>query len=150
MAFGDWLTAYAGRPHILDMEGQHYSTIYIGDLSNHRFWSLMRSWAESPWTPSDTVLHSWSVSSVQLLSHVRLPEIPWTATRQASLPVTNFRSLLKLMSIESVMPSNHLILCHHLLLSPSIFSSIRVCSNELVLCISWPSQLWSLYLLSVA
>ena len=64
--------------------------------------------------------------------------IPWTAARQASLSITNSRSLLKLMSIESVMPSNHLILCHPLLLLPSIFPSIRVFSNEPALCIRWP------------
>ena len=63
---------------------------------------------------------------------------PWTAAHQASLLITNSRSLLKLMSIESVMPSNHLILCHPLLLLPSIFPSIRVFSNELVLRIRWP------------
>ena len=66
---------------------------------------------------------------------------PWTAARQASLSITNSRSLLKLMSIESVMPSNHLILCHALLL-PSIFSSIRGFSNKPVLCIRWPKY-WS-------
>ena len=70
------------------------------------------------------------LSSVQLLSHVRLFVIPWTAARQASLSITNSQSLLRLMSIESVMPSNHLILCHPLLLSPSVFPSIRVFSNE--------------------
>ena len=67
---------------------------------------------------------------------------PWTAARQASLPVTNFCSLLKLMSIESVMPSNHLILCRPLLLLPSIFSSIRVFSSESTLHIRWPKY-WS-------
>ena len=66
----------------------------------------------------------------------------WTAPRQASLSITNSRSLLKLMSIESVMPSNHLILCHPLLLLPSIFSNINVYSNEPVLCIRWPKY-WS-------
>ena len=66
---------------------------------------------------------------------------PWTAARQASLSITNSRSLLKFMSIQSVMPSNHLILCHSLLL-PSIFPSIRVFSNESVLCIRWPKY-WS-------
>ena len=64
---------------------------------------------------------------------------PWTAARQASLSITTSRSLLKLMSDESVMPSNHLILCHPLLLLPSIFPSIRVFSNELALHIRWPS-----------
>ena len=63
---------------------------------------------------------------------------PWTAARQAALSITNSQSLLKLMSIESVMPSNHLILCHPLLLLPSIFPSIRVFSNESVLHIRWP------------
>ena len=83
-----------------------------------------------------------SFSSVQSLSRVRLFVTPWTAACQASLPITNSQSLLKLMSIESVMPSNHLILCHSLLLLPSIFPSIRVFSNELVLCIRWPKY-WS-------
>ena len=76
---------------------------------------------------------------VQLLSCVWLFAIPWTAACQASLSITNSRSLLKLMSIESVMPSNHLILCHPFLLLPSIFPSIRIFSNELVLCIRWPN-----------
>ena len=86
-------------------------------------------------------ISSFLESSVQLLSHVRLSVTPWTAARQASLSITNFQSLLKLMSIELVMPSNHLILCHPLLL-PSIFPSIRVFSNESVLCIRWPKY-WS-------
>ena len=77
-------------------------------------------------------------SSVQLLSHVRLFVTPWTAACQTSLSITNSWSLLKLMSIESVMPSNHLILCHPLLLLPSIFPSIRIFSNESVLFIRWP------------
>jgi len=68
-------------------------------------------------------------SSVQSLSHVRLFAIPWTAARRASLSITNSWSLLKLMSIELVIPSNYFILCHPLLLSPSIFPSIRVFSN---------------------
>ena len=77
-------------------------------------------------------------SSVQLLSHIRLFATPWTAACQVSLSVTNPQSLPKLMSIESVMASNHLILCHPLLLLPSIFPRIRVFSNESVLCIRWP------------
>ena len=81
-------------------------------------------------------------SSVQSLSHVQLFVTPWTAARQASLSINNSWSLLKLMSIESVMPSNHLILCHPLLLLPSIFPSIRVFSNESVLYIRWPN-FWS-------
>ena len=82
---------------------------------------------------------SWiQFSSVQSLSPVRLFATPWTAAHQASLSITNSRSLLKLMSIKSVMPSNHLILCRPLLLPPSIFPSIRVFSNESVLHIWWP------------
>ena len=76
-------------------------------------------------------------SSVQSLSHVWLFVIPWTATHQASLSITNSRSLLKLMIIELVMPSNHFILCHHLFLLPSIFPRVRVFSNESVLCNRW-------------
>ena len=74
----------------------------------------------------------WFVISVQLLSCVQLFATPWTAARQASLSISNSWSLLKLMSIESVMPFNYLILCHHLLFLPSIFPSIRVFSNESV------------------
>ena len=81
-------------------------------------------------------------SSVQSLSLVQLSVTPWTAAPQASLSITNSQSLLKLMSIETVVPSNHLILCHPLLLLPLIFPSIRVFSNELVLCIRWPMY-WS-------
>ena len=81
-------------------------------------------------------------SSVQLLSRVRLFATPWTAARQASLSITNSWSSLKLMFIESVMPSNHLILCCPFLLLPSVFPSIRVYSNESVLCIRWPKY-WS-------
>ena len=81
-------------------------------------------------------------SSVQLLSRVQLFAIPWPAACQSSLSFTISLSLLKLMSIESVMPSSHLILCHPLLLLPSIFPSMRVFSNESALCIRWPKY-WS-------
>ena len=81
-------------------------------------------------------------SSVQSLSHVWLFVTPWTIARQASLSITNSQSLSKLMSIEWVMPSNHLILCHPLLLLPSIFLNIRVFSNESALHIRWPKY-WS-------
>ena len=81
-------------------------------------------------------------NSVQSLSRVRLFATPRTAPCQASLSITNSQSLLKLMSIESVMPSNHLILCHPFLLPPSIFPSIRVFSNESALHIRWPKY-WS-------
>ena len=82
------------------------------------------------------------IKSVQLLSHVQLFVTPWTAACQASLSITNSQSLIKLMSIKSVMPSNHLILCHPLLLLLSIFPSIRVFSSESVLHIRWPKY-WS-------
>ena len=81
-------------------------------------------------------------SSVQLLSCIRLSVTPWTVAHQASLPITDSQSLPKLMSIESVMPSNHLILCHPLLLQPSIFPSIRGFSNESALHIRW-SKYWN-------
>ena len=82
------------------------------------------------------------ISSVQLLSRVRLFATPWTAARQTSLSITNSQSLLRLMSIKLVMPSNHLILCRPLLLLTSIFPSIRVFSSESVLHIRWP-EYWS-------
>ena len=80
----------------------------------------------------------WIVVVVQWLSHVQLFATPWTAACQASVPITNSLSLLKLMSIESVMPCYHLILCCPLLLLPSTFPSIKVFSNELVFNIRWP------------
>ena len=82
------------------------------------------------------------INSVQSLSHVQLLVTPWAAALQASLSITNFWSLLKLMSSESVMSSNHLILCHLLFLLPSIYPSIRVFSNESALHIRWPKY-WS-------
>ena len=82
------------------------------------------------------------ISSVQLFSHVQQFVTPWTAALQAYLSITNSQSLLKLMSIESVMSSNHLILCCPLLLLSSIFPSIRVFANESALCIRWPKY-WS-------
>ena len=83
-----------------------------------------------------------SKSSVQSLSRVRLFVTPWTIAHQSSLSITNSRSLLKLMSIESVMPSNYFTLCRPLLLPPSVFPSIRIFSNESVLHIRWPKY-WS-------
>ena len=81
-------------------------------------------------------------SSVQSFSHVQLFVTTWTAARQASLSITNSKTLLKLMAIEFVMPSKHLIFCHPLLLLPSIFPSIRIFNNELNLPIKWPKY-WS-------
>ena len=89
-----------------------------------------------------TVFISYEFSSVQSLSHVRFFATPWTAAHQASLFITNSQSLLKLMSISLVTPSNHLILCCPLLLLSSIFPSIRVFSNESALCVRWPKY-WS-------
>ena len=88
-------------------------------------------------------------SSVQSLSCVQLSETPWTRACLASLSIINCRSLLKLMSIEQVMPSNNLILCHPLLLLPSVFSSIRVFSNGSVLCTPFPIWNQSLVLCPV-
>ena len=84
----------------------------------------------------------FKISSVQLLSRVQLFVTPWTVAHQASLSITNFWSLPKPRSIESVMPSNHPILCHPLLFLPSVFPSIKVFSNESALHIRWPKY-WS-------
>ena len=97
------------------------------------------AWRATVWG----VMHSITIRKqmpvvVQSLSHVQVFVIPWTAAHQASLSFTITQSLFKLMSIESVMPSNHLILCHPLLLLHSVFPSIRVFSNESVLPIRWP------------
>ena len=119
----------------------------------------MKWWNQMPWSPfsecwvfkpffslsSFTLikkLFSSSFSSVQLFSRVWLFVTPWTETFQASLSIINSRSLPKLKSIESVMPSNHLILCRPFFLLPSIFPSIRVSSNGSALCIRWPKY-WS-------
>ena len=94
------------------------------------------------WNPEMTWCSSVQFSSFQSLSHVQLFVIPWTPACQASLSIINSQSLLKLMSIGLVMTSNYLILCHPLLLPPSIFPIIRVFSNESVLLIRWPKY-WS-------
>ena len=104
--------------------------------------------AKCEFAPSPVMSNPGGVSSVQFsfqfssLSCVQLFATPWTAAHQAPLSITNSWSLLKLRPIESVMASNHLILCHPLLLLPSIFPSIRVFSNESILCIRWPKY-WS-------
>ena len=91
--------------------------------------------------PGQDFVPRWSqFSYIQYLSRVQLFATPWTAASQASLFITNSWSLFKLMSIKSVMPSNHLILCHRLLLPPSIFLRIRIFSNESVLHIRWPKD----------
>ena len=101
--------------------------------------SKIHKWKISIW--KDAQRHM-SFSSVQSLSHVWLFEIPWIAARHASLSITNSRNSLRLTSIESVMPSSHLILCHPLLLLPTIPPSIRVFSNESTLRMRWPKY-WS-------
>ena len=93
-------------------------------------------------------LFLWKFSSVQLLSCVWFFVTPWTAARQTSLSITNSWSVLKLMSVEPVMPSNYLILCRPFLLLPSIFPSIRVFCSDLALCIRWPKY-WSFSFTSV-
>ena len=87
-------------------------------------------------------IHTILVIVVQLLSYVQLFAVPWTAVLQASLSFTISQNLLRLLSIESVMPSNHLILCHPLLLLPSIFPSVRVFSSDSAVRIRWPKY-WS-------
>ena len=105
--------------------------------SAHFLIGLFASWLHKFFIYFD-ISSSSDISSVQSLSRVQLFATPWTTARQASLTTTNSWSLFKLLSIESVMPSNHLILCHPLLLPSSIFPSIRVFSNESVLRIRWP------------
>ena len=105
----------------------------------------MSIWSQTKYRHTNThimTLLRVQLSSVQSLSLVWLFATPWTAAHQASLSITNSRSSPKLISIESVMPSSHLILCRSLLLLPSIFPSIRVFSNESALCIRWPKY-WS-------
>ena len=108
----------------------------------NKAWDVRRNITKKVFLTWFHVVLWFQFSSVQSLSRVQLFVIPWTAACQASLSITKSQTLLKLMSIESVMPSNHLILWHPLLLLPSIFPSIRVFSKESVLCIIWPKY-WS-------
>ena len=108
---------------------------------------VLKSWTQLKWLSmhphiriNASVMDLWG--SVQSLNHVQIFATPGTAARQASLSITISQSLLKLMSIKLVMPSNHFILCHPLILQPSIFPSIRVFTNESVLRIRWPKY-WS-------
>ena len=112
-------------------------------IKSHKHVYLRRR-SQKPACQGSWDLLSWPLqfSSVQSLSRVRLFATPWTAACQDSLSVTNSQSPPKPMSVESVMPSNHLILCHPLLLLPSVFPTIRVFSNESALCIRWPKY-WS-------
>ena len=118
-----------------------YYIVFVGGKG--RFTKLNNMWVIKAiiWV---SILHNRFVmiSSVQLLSHVRLFVTPWTAARQASLSITNSRSLLKLMSIESVMPSNHLILCRPLLLLPSIFIFLQKYSPITLFSVGAPRASW--------
>ena len=119
--------------------------VFFFDLLNLLLYQLLYSFLVATLEKSNFRVYSnlyFAFSSVQLLSRVQLFATPWTGACQASLSITNSWILLKLMSVESVMPSNHLILCRPLLLLPSIFPHIRVFSKESVLCIRWPKY-WS-------
>ena len=122
----EWVAMHSSRGSSQPRDGTHVSWIAGG---------FFNSWAKrgAPFLPT---------SSVQSLSRVWLFSTPWIAARQASLSITNSRSLLKLVPIKSVMPSSHLILCHPLLLPPPIPPSIRVFPNESTLHIRWPKY-WS-------
>ena len=122
------ISIFLSRKHLLDLEGSVKVTIYILEKVSIFFLSHTTSYICSP----------SAFSSVQSLSHDQLFATPWTAACQAALSITNSWRLLKLMSIASVMKSSHLILCHPLLLPPSIFPSIR----ESALHIRWPKY-WS-------
>ena len=112
-------------------------------MNFQRFSSIINDFKVTNYCPQIILKKTFLLfSSVQSLSRVRLFATPWTARCQASLSITHSQSLLKLMFITLVMPSNHLILCHPLLLLPSIFPSIRVFSNESALHIRWPKY-WS-------
>ena len=113
---------------------------YCGTLFSEKCWFLFSR--HLVWFDSGCRFCLAFYSSVQSLSRVRLFATPWTAALQASLSITNSRSLLKLTSTESGMPSSHLILCRPLLLSPSVFPTIRVFSDESALRIRWPKD-WS-------
>ena len=120
-----------GSLHFFQIFTQRSSSLWVLPRTPHLIFSLILS-----------LYPMYFFSSVPSLSHVRLFATPWTAACQASLSITNSRRLLKLMFIESVMPSNHLILCRLLLILPSIFPIIRVFSNELAFHIRWPKY-WS-------
>ena len=113
---------------------------FSSNSNNFQFMAMLISFVLSSFL--QIILKQIQFSSVQSFSHVQLFEIPCTVARQTSLSITNSRSLFKFMSIESVVPSNRLILCCPLLLPPSIFPSIRVFSSESVLHIRWPMY-WS-------
>ena len=113
-----------------------YTMEYYSAIKKNTFESVLMRWMKL-----EPIIQG-EFSSGQSLSHVQLFATPWASAYQASLSITNSWSLLKFMTIESMMPSNHLILCHSLLLPPSIFPSIRVFSSESCLHIRWPKY-WS-------
>ena len=125
-------------------EAWGYVLMVIKKLTFSIWWGVFTSVKQMCAIPEVCIKYYYlsTFSSVQLLSHVRLFVTPWTAARQASLSITNSWSLPKLMSIESVMPSNHLLPCRPLLLLPSVFPYIRVFSNGSALLIRWPKY-WS-------
>ena len=123
-------------PFLENRKGTHSSIIYKGDCG---WFTYILVFSSMIFRFPNKV----QFSSAQLLSSVRLFATPWIAARQASLSITNSRSLLKPMSIKSVMPSSHVILCHPLLPLPPIPPSISVFSNETTLCMRWPKY-WSL------
>ena len=127
-----------GSPRVISSPLLTLSLFTIANIWKHSKYLSTDEWIKC------SISIQWNIqfSSVLSLSCVWLFETPWTEARQASLSITNSRSLLKLMSIEPVMPSSHLILCCPLLLLPSIFPSIRILSNELVLHSRWPNN-WS-------
>ena len=125
-----------------DNTSTHIHTCSQSGCGLVRYLQSLLSCQHNIWKTAIPMFLSCQLSSVQSLSRVRLFAAPWTAAHQASLSITNSQSLLKLMSVESVMPSKHLILCHPLLLLPSVFASIRVFSKESVLWIMYPKY-WS-------
>ena len=133
----DWLDLFAVQETFKSLL-QHYSSKAL-ILQCSAFFIVQPS---QPYMTTGKTIALTQIRSDQSLSHVRLFATPWTTAHQASLSFTLPQSLLKPMSIKLVMPSNHLILCHPLLLLPSIFPSIRVFSNELALHIRWPKY-WS-------
>ena len=126
----------------ISMDRGAWRAIVIGKSKTQLKWFIMQACKVKEVSYNDESLESYRyqfiISSVQSLSHLWLFATPWTAEHQVSLSITNSRSPLKLMSVELVMPSNHLILCHPLILLSSIFPSIRAFSNESALCIRWP------------
>ena len=130
------------RPIDCNLPGSSVHRIFPGKNTGVGSHSLLQWSSHSGIELGSPAIQVVQFSSVQSLGHVRLFATPWTTALQVSLSITNSQSLLKVMSIESVMPSNHLILRHPLLLLPSIFPSIRVFSNESALHIRWPKY-WS-------